>query len=226
MDYNVTSNRLSGSVAESVSEALENCAKRLPPEETVTVELFPLSELPEEMFGGGEQLQEAITVFREELYGVIGVTVGTDVSLYVDTDVDGHCSFLPNVVAHEYNHAVRYETSTRTQNRLADRLVLEGLAECFEVEITGREPPYARAVPVAAARSLFEGVKDELGSTDSQLHTAVFYGVDESDEFERWAGYTLAYHLIRESEPYTVHDWPELMDEDSKTLLEESTFVG
>lgn len=228
MSHSVRSEALPDYVREETVTMLEECAERLPIDETVNLELFPMADLVEreEWFGSREKRQKVVETFRERLYGVGGSTAGEDISIYVDVEIDGHRSFLSNAVAHEYNHLARNDSWDRDSQRLVDKLVLEGLALCFEIEMTGTEPPYARTVSQETARTLFEGVANRLGSTDPQLRSATFYGTHADDEFEPWAGYVLAYELVRQTQLIDELDWSQLVATDSTTFVAETDFVG
>lgn len=229
MSYAVIADGLPAYIRKETITTLEECAEKLPTNETVNVELLPMTDLVEreDWFGSREKRQGAVTMFREELFGVGGSTSGHEISIYVDEEVDGHREFLPNAVTHEYNHVARNESVSQETKRLVDCLALEGLAMHYEIEVTGTEPPYTHAVPVETARKIFRKINDKLTSTDPQLRAATLFGThDEDDGFDPWGGYVLAYELIRRTHFVDELDWPELMTVDSSAFVSETEFVG
>lgn len=214
-------------VRDRAAETLADCRAVLPANQPATVGVYPLAALPgrEDWFGDDAKMAQAVELIRTELDGVGGATTGSSASVYVDADVDGHRAFLPNAIAHEYNHLVR-KAAFEGDGRLVDRLALEGLAQCFEVEIAGRKPPYAEAIPDETARTLFAEIRPKLESTHPGVRTVVFQGKRDAEVFERWGGYALAYKLVRESDPFETLAWPELVSVDSERFVSESSFLN
>ncbi|MEZ3145771.1 DUF2268 domain-containing putative Zn-dependent protease [Halobaculum sp. MBLA0143] len=211
------------SLTDTVRQTLMACIETAPPAERPVVRLFPLSALAnhDHVVGSETRRQRIQTLFRERLSGVGGATTDDGVWIYVDTAVDGHREALANAVAHEYAHARRHVSTSR----LADRLVDEGLAQCFEAAITDQQPPQTEWATVADAERLLQAVVDRIESRDPAVHRRVLYGsFDDNDVFVPGAGYVLAHEVVARSGLTSEHPWSTALSTPTHRFFEETTF--
>ncbi len=222
-DLVVTAESELASLTDTVRETLKRCVETAPLTERLVVRLAPLSALADHdhVVESKTRRKRVRQLFRERLSGVGGVTTTDGVWIYVDTTVHGHREALGNAVAHEYAHVCR----DAGDGRLADRLVDEGLAQCFEAAMTDRQPPQTEWATVDDAERLLRAVADRLESRDRSLHGRVLYGsFGEDDTFVPGAGYVLAYELVAGCEITSDRPWPEAFTTPTHRVFETTRF--
>jgi len=105
---------------------------------------------------------------------------------------------IANSVAHEINHTVSfyYHFDRYARWSLLDHIVNEGLAENFREEVLKTKPaPWAIALSKQKAFKTLKEIYPKLNSKDDKIHRAVLFG---NGEYERWAGYSIGYWLVKE----------------------------
>jgi uncharacterized protein YjaZ len=117
--------------------------------------------------------------------------------IFLDSSNDNIASSIDNellaVLAHEIHHCVRMEKVEDLT--LADRLVTEGLACQFEVEVNGNViPSFLPAARIEAWETYFTGMKSILESKDFCSDT-VFLGKCP-EVFPKYAGYAVGPGLV------------------------------
>lgn len=120
----------------------------------------------------------------------VQISVDTDNAELVRTIDDE----LVHTLLHEFHHAMRWR-SVGYGETLGEALVTEGLADHFDVEITGGEPQkWATEITIdddsellARARMLFN---------ESYSHDQWFFG-SEMEKLPKWAGYSLGWFLVK-----------------------------
>jgi uncharacterized protein YjaZ len=101
---------------------------------------------------------------------------------------------LVHTLLHEFHHAMRWR-SVGYGETLGEALVTEGLADHFDVEVTGGAPQkWATEVSItedsellARARRLF---------SEPYSHEDWFFG-SEAERLPKWAGYSLGWFLVK-----------------------------
>ena len=79
---------------------------------------------------------------------------------------------------------------------LFDALITEGLADHFDREVNGGDPPpWSTSLSDAQREVWLKRAREEFGST-SYDHAAWFYGKEGGQP--KWTGYALGYHLVGE----------------------------
>lgn len=222
MEYDVSVDDLPSYVHQEVVSALEASSQQLRSNVHLTIEATRLSNLAEqrEWFDTHDQMKKTIQIFREDLCGVGAYNTGSTILLYIDPNINGHKNFLQNVTAHEYSHVVRSQVNRPRNNDLANRLVDEGLAQCFEEDITGNPSPYSNLASEDATRRLYNEIQDRLTSTNKQLHNKVLYGDPTSDIFDQWIGYTLGYRLVKNVAAYDSLNWEQMIRLNAEYFIE------
>jgi len=120
---------------------------------------------------------------------------------------------LPRTLAHELHHIVR-RRSIGSKYTLLDVLVLEGLADHFDIEVFGQLPhPWSRAVLYKEKKSLIDLVKKEYNNKcDRKVYKEWFLGWG-SRGIPRWSGYTVGFEIVKKylktykkSKPSTLYN--------------------
>lgn len=100
-----------------------------------------------------------------------------------------------SVLAHEIHHESRMRSNV-ISNTLVDQLVLEGLAQCFEEEVSGLTPFYA----IALNRNQLSDFSERALENPCAIthdYNAWFFGKVNNAKWPRHAGYSLGYALIK-----------------------------
>jgi uncharacterized protein YjaZ len=144
--------------------------------------------------------------------GVNGKTFfGNSFHLYLDTQKFTHQS-LRNTLAHEYNHAVRNQHFSVSEQTISDAIVMEGLAEHFREHVVGGESaPWSKALDRQEAEKFLQEIQGDLQASigDRELYGKVFYG---QEEIPRWTGYSIGYQLVGNFlEKELNKQWPNIM---------------
>ncbi len=100
---------------------------------------------------------------------------------------------LHHTLLHEFHHAIRWR-SVGYGETLGEALVTEGLADHFDVEMTGDLPQrWAEALSAEEIERMLERARPLLSKPYS--HHAWFFGSDV-ERLPKWGGYALGYFLV------------------------------
>lgn len=104
---------------------------------------------------------------------------------------------LPYMLAHEFNHAIRFRTPIQRET-LFEAMISEGLADHFAIEILGAEkkPQWVDALTEEQKKYYFEIISKEWDVVPYD-HNAWFYGSVEKN-IPRWTAYTLGFQLVED----------------------------
>jgi uncharacterized protein YjaZ len=137
--------------------------------------------------------------------GVGGHPLGTDtVWMFFQPDNPNFkTSFVAWGLPHEIHHAIRLRTPNWHWS-LLESMVMEGLADHFQIEIVGGQPgPWTRALTDAEIQESLIRVKPLLRvSVESyqdfveQYETPWMFGRPGSEPIKRWTGYTLGWRIV------------------------------
>ena len=111
--------------------------------------------------------------------------------------------FVLRTLCHEVHHAVR-QSSPHWQRSLLDTMVLDGLADHFQVEVMGGEPPpWTRALTEEQIQHYLVRAKPYLrAETESEeefgekYHLPWFFGRSGTEPIPMWTGYTLGWRIV------------------------------
>ncbi len=145
---------------------------------------------------------------------------GDDVDIYLNTKVIGWRKALKRSVVHEFNHAIRMQRTGKRSGELTllDTVALEGLAQCFEKDVCGALPPYARAISISRAQKIWFIVKPELGKNDDPFYRRLFFATGDKD-FPLWSGYTLSYLIVKRRMKQLGYGWSTIMSCNSAEIV-------
>ena len=179
-----------------VEEALRRCAQALPrPDLTARVLLLP---------GDGQS-----RVLTSQMKGVIGVSLGTQVTLLFLWPTEEWTRWLAYTVSHEYVHLVRnllfprsmmggkliYQKSQEPET-LLDAMVAEGIADAFAMELyTDLIPPWTHALTPEATERVWPKVRRRLTVSDASEIRRMLFG--DNDRIPIWTGYSIGYSTVR-----------------------------
>jgi len=165
-----------------VIEAIASAQRILPLESSVRLRVTP-------------DTREAVSTYMQ---GSTGWTRDSQhVYVGVNTQTKGWRRSLKRTVAHELNHTVRDKRTAKRKGKMTmlDTIAFEGLAQCFEKEVSGELPPYAAALSVQQTRRIWSMIKHDLDSRDEALYRRIFFARDDRD-VPTWAGYRLSYMIV------------------------------
>ncbi|MCL5016128.1 MAG: DUF2268 domain-containing protein, partial [Patescibacteria group bacterium] len=159
-----------------IESTLKKCVNVLPPPKPINVFVF----------------RSFNRFILEKLYGSSGFApMKNFLFLYIVPSSD-LSAFLPMTVAHEYNHAVRFNYAEWIN--LSDSLISEGLAQKFAEHIAGGHELMARVLTEKRALDIFKKLTSkQLSSRGSEIYNKLFF---EDKEYPLWAGYSIGYHLV------------------------------
>jgi len=101
---------------------------------------------------------------------------------------------LPQIVAHELHHSVRWR-GPGPYNTLLEALVFEGLADHFAFELTGAPlPPWTQTFPEPETDLYLDRARAELDRPFD--FEAWFFGI--GTDLPQWTGYTLGFRIVRD----------------------------
>lgn len=157
---------------------------------------------------------------RDEMDGVSGETSdGHLMHLVVNTASEMWKSAVEGTVAHEYAHVVRFQTAGTGKGDLAESIVTEGLAQCFEETATGVLRSWSQAITVSQAKEILTKIKNRLDERSWDFHNRLFFSTDDK-EFPHWSGYTISYLLVKKRLPDPDNiDWNEMVKSPPEILL-------
>jgi uncharacterized protein YjaZ len=162
---------------------------------------------------------------REQVIPEIGIggnysKAENRITIFIDPE---HKNILENIskeilktLAHEYMHASREQKIPWEECTLLEALVTEGLAQCFEVEVCGEDPIYARTLSAYEIQHILKQVTSILNTNDFD-YSGIFFGV--GGIYKKWTGYSVGYWLVNEYLRKTHKKASQLILEDSKTFL-------
>jgi uncharacterized protein YjaZ len=146
--------------------------------------------------------------------------------------------FLAATIAHEYNHLVFFHhhpsldpNHPKTEARIIDVLIWEGLAETFSELIVGKKvSPIIGNITELEAREALEKMRHEnklkakISDEDSTLYEDIFFGAD--GKYKRWTGYTIGYHVVKEylNKEQNI-SWARIIKMDPEEIFSQSPFV-
>lgn len=146
-------------------------------------------------------------------------TGGQDLVALVNTKAKKWKHGLRTMTLHEYNHAARHQAvgTEYSTSTVMDLIVLDGLAQVFEEEITGITPLYSKAVSLKIAKRVWEKIKHHLSEPADKFWEKAWIG--GTREYPHWGGYTMSYLILKERKQELGLTWPELMKLSSKKLV-------
>ena len=126
---------------------------------------------------------------------------------------------LLGTIAHEFNHLIRFQKMKgREKTTLLTSLVFEGLAQCFEEDVTGKLRPWSKALTKAEATKVWKKIKGKLSSDSRDLSYRLFLKRDDI-EFPLWSGYAIGYLLVRKRINELGNDWSSIMGMKSEEFV-------
>lgn len=100
---------------------------------------------------------------------------------------------LVRTLAHELNHSARWEKIGYGKT-LLEALISEGLADCFDEEVTkGKPQAWSKALDEAQVKRFLKLAEKEFDNKKYD-HMKWFFG---SGKFPNWTGYSLGYFLVK-----------------------------
>ena len=127
-------------------------------------------------------------------------------------------SHVVGVISHEFSHMVRFQRIVKEKYTILDYLAMEGLAQCFETQITGFVRPYSKALTDKEARIVWRKVKKIMHKSGKDLYRRVF--LERKDKvFPHWSGYTISYLILNERLHNMKSSWDEIIGMDAKSLI-------
>ena len=154
--------------------------------------------------------------------GVGGFTPGRHlIYLYIDPDQTPSEDEIFYTLCHEMHHAKRYEGPGYGKT-LLDSVVFEGLATCFEAEVSDDK---AFLVNHLSERDdvaeLTQRVQEHLDDTDFNYYE--WFINDPSGNLPRWTGYLVGYRLVKSYLAATNKKASEAVLEDVESIRK---FIG
>jgi uncharacterized protein YjaZ len=98
-------------------------------------------------------------------------------------------------LAHELHHCMRWRGPGYGRT-LFEALITEGLADHFDIEVSGKAPPPWCTALSPEQLSTYRTLALKQAERMNYNHRAWFY--DESKEFPRWTGYSVGFALVSE----------------------------
>lgn len=187
-----------------VKSALKKCEKALKPLNKIKFNITTTSD-------------EFIT---KRMGGTSGFTHNKKtIEIKVNPSARGWPQSLKSTIAHEFNHALRFQlTGKGFENyTLRDTIALEGLGQCFEEEMFGKTPPWAKAISKDKAIRLWKKIMPKLRNKSFDFYSKLFFG--KGKEFPLWGGYTISYLIVKKRKEELDLSWKELMKLSSKKLI-------
>ena len=159
---------------------------------------------------------------KDRMGGITGYTPNA-YTLFLTINVKSRWKkYIIGTVAHEFNHAIRFQRIKSTRYfTLRDSLVLEGLAQCFEEDSAGTIRPWSTAITNSQAQKTWAKLNGKLDIKSRDLYYRVFLSPDDK-EFPHWAGYTIAYLILRKKlKRLKIANWNKIMNMSSELLIED-----
>ena len=161
---------------------------------------------------------------KNDMDGVTALTMnGYTMFLSINENAAKWRQFLAGTVAHEFNHAIRFQRIDQKDRTLLNNIVSEGLAQCFEYQLTGSLRPWSTAITRDQARTIWVKLKEKLDVESRDMQDRIF--IKQKDkEFPHWSGYTVGYLLIKKRLEELKMDWEKVMCMKSKVIIGDDTF--
>ncbi len=200
-------------ITETLKDALKIICPKLPSREKLEIHVFPTLS----------------SFVKNKMRGVSGFTPSSNaIHLYIHKNLKGNRSDLQeikNSVAHEYNHAIRFQNFPLNQFlSLRDTLINEGLAENFWMSVFNKKTsPWAKSLSYKESKKVFEEIKPLLNSTDEKLYKEVFFG---SKKYPLWSGYAIGYQVVKSFLKKEENlNWIEIIKLPSEEILKRSGWM-
>lgn len=104
---------------------------------------------------------------------------------------------MVSTLAHKFNHCVRETALGNSRKNLLEALITDGLADHFDMEITGGEPrPWNVVRGGENLQKLLKKAEVEF-LNEKYNHQIWFFGSDDG-VIPKWTGYTHGYYLVGE----------------------------
>ncbi len=157
---------------------------------------------------------------KSRMGGVGGYTPNDHgIFIRVNTESRKWRDSLSGTMAHEFNHLIRFQKMKgREKATLLTSLIFEGLAQCFEEDVTGKLRPWSKALTKAEATKVWKKIKGKLNSDSRDLNYRLFFKRDDI-EFPLWSGYTIGYLLVRKRINELGNGWSSIMDMKSEEFV-------
>lgn len=183
-----------------IRHALSKCTKLLKPKRDITIIITNTTD-------------DFIT---KKMGGVGGFTCNLSlIHLQINTRARAWRNMLFSVISHEFNHTVRFAIFNQETN-LRGTMASEGLAQCFESEMSGRIPPWAKAISESRAKTVWKEIIPNLSNRGWRIYIQVFFG---GNRFPKWSGYTISYLMVKKRLKDLKVDWSEAMRLRSEELI-------
>ena len=181
---------------QAVEEALWKSTQLLPqPDLSARVLLLP---------GDGES-----KLLTQVMNGVMGISLGSQVTLLCFWPVGEWLAWLGYTTAHEYTHLVRNHLFPRglaggrpvylksqEPETLLDAMVAEGIADTFARQIYPQmEPRWLRVLDEGEEAHIWSRVRRRLKVSDPSEVRRFISG--DGDRIPQWTGYSLVYRIVR-----------------------------
>ncbi|MBI2334396.1 hypothetical protein HYU96_01210 [Candidatus Daviesbacteria bacterium] len=103
---------------------------------------------------------------------------------------------LERTLTHELHHCLRWQAIGYGKT-LLEAMVSEGLADHFDIEVTGQKPqPWDNALTIAQIKK-FQKIAEKEYQKRNYNHEDWFFG-SKKKNIPRWTAYTLGFYLIKE----------------------------
>lgn len=204
LGYTPLSEDEENSIHSVIERTIEKCGAVLPIPTKIYAFVFPWSPT------------EKYAIFN----GVMGIAPYSSVFHLFLSPKEWSSGAVSNTVAHELNHTIYYSHHFNSFNNytVLDQLIIEGLAENFREQTVDPKPSsWSLALNEDEAFSLLDSIKNKLDSKDEKFVQELLFG---SDAYERWAGYSVGYWLIRRYIKENKElSWDEIMRKNSHEIL-------
>lgn len=200
-------------VVSMVEDTLEECNKFLPSVNT-TVYIFPYDPT-DRTFTYNARGVGSFTTFGR----------GREIFLFINPTHGGWKERIKYAVAHEYHHSTwMYKNYREYEVTLLDYLILEGRADSFaNIVYPEAEVSHTTSISLSQERKLWEKIKPNLDSTDTNYNQKVIFG--DYEEFPHWTGYTIGYNIVQEyiknNPKVSIEEWTNM---EVKDILENSGY--
>ncbi len=138
-------------------------------------------------------------------YSMNNVTLNIDQSLLRGRDFSWK---FTHILAHELNHAARWQEFHEKQPTLFESMVRDGLADQFATEISGRDPKlWTKPLSKDEIKIYINLMRSELNllGESGEIYRKWFFSRGKND-IPHWLGYRLGFYIVGEY----LKDHPEL----------------
>lgn len=137
-----------------------------------------------------------------EQYGIGGHTIKANyisISL-APKNPNIHKNFrknFENTLIHEFNHAARMQALPREYVSRLEASIMEGVAEHFEIEVTGKQPEIWDTAVTGKDLKKFVKIAKENKSTTDYIYYDWLFG-NKKTGIPEWTGYSVGFYLVGE----------------------------